>query len=236
MFILNPTSLVSLFKKVLPWIVCICFLFCVAGVPLALVFSPEDYKQGEIVRIMYIHVPSAWLSLAIYGLIALLSFVSLVWNNSVASILAYSAAPTGAVFSAICLITGSIWGRGTWGTWWVWDARLTSMLILLLLYIGYLSLWSSFINKARAERSAAVFAIFSAIDIPIIKFSVDLWSTLHQPASILRKGGISIDSSLLLPLIVMFIFFITFFLMVLVLRFLYLLNSYKINRVIKLRY
>ncbi len=236
MFPFSPTGLVSASKKALPWIAYICFLFCVAGISLALVLSPEDYKQGEIVRIMYIHVPSAWLSLAIYGLIALLSFISLVWNNSVAAVLAYSAAPTGTVFSAICLITGSIWGKGTWGTWWVWDARLTSMLILLLLYIGYLLLWSSFTNKARAEKSAAVFAIFSAINIPIVKFSVDLWSTLHQPASILRKGGISIDKSLLLPLVVMFVFFITFFLMVCALRFLYLLNSYKVKRIIKLRY
>ncbi|MFP3032376.1 MAG: heme ABC transporter permease CcmC, partial [Wolbachia sp.] len=176
MFLLKPTNFSYFSKKALPWLGVICFACFLIGMSLALFFSPEDYKQGEIVRIMYIHVPSAWLALGIYGLIASLSFISLVWNNSVASVLAHAAAPAGTIFSAICLITGSIWGKGTWGTWWVWDARLTSMLILLFLYVGYLSLWSAFDNEARAEKSAAVFAIFSAINIPIVKFSVNLWS------------------------------------------------------------
>ncbi|MDR0772877.1 MAG: heme ABC transporter permease CcmC [Wolbachia pipientis] len=236
MFLLKPTNFTSFSKKALPWIRIICFACFLIGMSLALFFSPEDYKQGEIVRIMYIHVPSAWLALGIYGLIALLSFISLVWSNSIAGILAHAAAPAGTVFSAICLITGSIWGKGTWGTWWVWDARLTSMLILFFLYVGYLSLWSAFDNEARAEKSAAVFAIFSAINIPIVKFSVNLWSTLHQPASILRKGGVAIESSLLLPLIVMFMFCTTFFLVVWILYSLYLINLYKIKREISVRY
>ncbi|OEY87055.1 ABC transporter permease [Wolbachia pipientis] len=234
--LLSPTSFTCFSKKALPWLMVICVLFFIVGILVAVVFSPEDYKQGEIAKVMHIHVPAAWLSLAIYCLIALLSFISLVWNNSVAAILAYSAAPAGVVFSAICLITGSIWGKGTWGTWWVWDARLTSMLILFFLYIGYLALWSSFFNKVRAEKSAAVFAIFSAINIPIVKFSVNLWSTLHQPASIIRRGGIAIDKSFLLPLITMFMFCITFFLVVWILHFLFLINSYKIKREISLRY
>lgn len=203
---------------------------------LALFLSPEDYKQGEIVRIMYLHVPSAWFSLGVYGLIALLSFTSLVWNNSIASVLAHGAAPAGTLFAAICLITGSIWGRGTWGTWWVWDARLTSMLILFFLYIGYLALWNIFDNKERAEKSAAVFAIFSAINIPIVKFSVDLWSTLHQPASIIRKGGIAIENSLLLPLVTMFMFYAAFFLIIWIVYSLYLINLYKIKREVIMRY
>ncbi|MGL9725194.1 MAG: heme ABC transporter permease CcmC [Wolbachia sp.] len=236
MFLLKPTNFTSFSKKVLPWLGVICFAWFLIGMFLALFFSLEDYKQGEIVRIMYIHVPSAWLALEIYGLIALLSFISLIWSNSIASVLAHAAAPAGTIFSAICLITGSIWGKGTWGTWWVWDARLTSMLILFFLYVGYLSLWSAFYNEARAEKSAAVFAIFSAINIPIVKFSVDLWSTLHQPASILRKGGIAIESSLLLSLIVMFIFCTTFFLVVWILYSLYLINLYKIKREISMRY
>ncbi len=236
MFLLKPTNFTSFSKKALPWIGIICFACFLIGVSLALFFSPEDYKQGEIVRIMHIHVPSAWLALGIYGLIALLSFISLIWSNSIAGVLAHAAAPVGTVFSAICLITGSIWGKGTWGAWWVWDARLTSMLILFFLYVGYLSLWSAFDNEARAEKSAAVFAIFSAINIPIVKFSVNLWSTLHQPASILRKGGIAIESSLLLPLIVMFMFYITFFLVVWILYSLYLINLYKIKREISVRY
>lgn len=236
MFLLKPTNFTSFSKKALPWIGIICFACFLIGMSLALFFSPEDYKQGEIVRIMYIHVPSAWLALEIYGLIALLSFISLVWSNSIAGVLVHAAAPAGTVFSAICLITGSIWGKGTWGTWWVWDARLTSMLILFFLYVGYLSLWSAFDNEARAEKSAAVFAIFSAINIPIVKFSVNLWSTLHQPASILRRGGVAIESSLLLPLIVMFMFCTTFFLVVWILYSLYLINLYKIKREIRVRY
>ncbi len=236
MFLLKPTNFSYFSKKALPWLGVICFACFLIGMSLALFFSPEDDKQGEIVRIMYIHVPSAWLALGIYGLIASLSFISLVWNNSIASVLAHAAAPAGTVFSAICLITGSIRGKGTWGTWWVWDARLTSMLILLFLYVGYLSLWSAFDNEARAEKSAAVFAIFSAINIPIVKFSVNLWSTLHQPASILRKGGIAIESSLLLPLVAMFMFCATFFLVVWILYSLYLINLYKIKREISMRY
>ncbi|APR97947.1 heme ABC transporter permease CcmC [Wolbachia endosymbiont of Folsomia candida] len=236
MFLLRPTSFTSFAKKALPWLGAICFLCFLLGIFLALFFSPEDYKQGEIVRIMYLHVPSAWLSLGIYGLIASLSFISLVWNNSIASVLARAAAPSGTIFAAICLITGSIWGKGTWGTWWVWDARLTSMLVLFFLYVGYLSLWSAFDNESRAEKSAAVFAIFSAINIPIVKFSVNLWSTLHQPASIMRKGGIAIEGSLLLPLIVMFMFCTTFFLIVWLLYSLHLINSYKIKREISMRY
>ncbi|MHC3898395.1 MULTISPECIES: heme ABC transporter permease CcmC [Wolbachia] len=236
MFLLKPTNFTSFTKKALPWLGVICFACFLIGMFLALFFSPGDYKQGEIVRIMYLHVPSAWLALGIYGLIASLSFISLVWNNSVASVLAHAAAPAGTVFSAICLITGSIWGKGTWGTWWVWDARLTSMLILFFLYVGYLSLWSAFDNQARAEKSSAVFAIFSAINIPIVKFSVNLWSTLHQPASIFRKGGVAIEGSLLLPLIAMFIFCATFFLVVWILNALHLINLQKIKREISMRY
>lgn len=152
MFLLKPKNFFYFAKKALPWLGVICFACFLAGMFLALFFSPEDYKQGEIVRIMYLHVPSAWFSLGTYGLIALLSFISLVWSNSIASVLAHAAAPVGVVFSAICLITGSIWGKGTWGTWWVWDARLTSMLILFFLYVGYLSLWNAFDNEERAKK------------------------------------------------------------------------------------
>ncbi len=236
MSLLKPTNFSYFSKKALPWLEIMCLTCFLVGAFLALIFSPEDYKQGEIVRIMYLHVPSAWLSLGIYGLVALLSFISLVWNNSIASVLAHAAAPAGTVFSAICLITGSIWGKGTWGTWWVWDARLTSMLILFFLYIGYLSLWSVFDNEERAEKSAAVFAIFSTINIPVVKFSVNLWATLHQPTSIFRSGGIAIEGSLLLPLVVMSMFYVTFFLVVWILYSHYLINLYKIKRKINMQY
>ncbi|MBV0899950.1 MAG: heme ABC transporter permease CcmC [Wolbachia endosymbiont of Fragariocoptes setiger] len=233
---LSIGNLTAFAKKILSYIEVICFMSFALGIYLALFSSPDDYKQGEIVRIMYIHVPSAWLSLSIYSFIAVLSFISLVWSNSIASVLAQSAAPIGTTFTTICLITGSIWGKSTWGTWWVWDARLTSMLILFFLYIGYMLLWNLFENRVRAEKSTAVFAIFSAINIPIVKFSVDLWSTLHQPASIIRSGGIAIEFSLLLPLIVMFIFYITLFLTIWILRSLHLINIFKIRREISIRY
>ncbi|WP_333023160.1 heme ABC transporter permease CcmC [Wolbachia endosymbiont of Pentidionis agamae] len=236
MFILIPTKLISFFKRVLPFLSIKCLACFFIGISYSLFLSPEDYKQGEVVRIMYLHVPSAWLSLGIYSLIAFFSFISLVWNNACASILARAAAPTGIVFSAVCLITGSIWGKGTWGAWWVWDARLTTMLILFFLYSGYILLWSFFDNKARAEKSSALFAIFSAINIPIVKFSVDLWATLHQPASILRRGGIAIESSILLPLIIMLLFFTIFFLITWILNFFYFINSYRIKREISMRY
>ncbi|MCV3769535.1 ABC transporter permease [Wolbachia endosymbiont of Dipetalonema caudispina] len=237
MFLFKSISFSCFLKKVLPWFEVICFVCFLIGVFLALVFSPEDYKQGEIVRIMYLHVPSAWLSLGIYGLITLLSFIFLVWNNnSIVSVLAHAAAPVGMIFSAICLITGSIWGKGTWGAWWVWDARLTSMLVLFFLYIGYLSLWSIIDNDERAKKSAAVFAIFSAVNIPIVKFSVNLWTTLHQSTSIFRSGGIAIERSLLLPLIAMFMFYTTFFLVVWMLYSLYLINLCEIKKEINLQY
>lgn len=227
---LKPKGLMQITKSSLPWLFAFCFVFFIFGVCLALLFSPDDYKQGEIVRIMYIHVPAAWMSLAIYMLVALLSFTFLVWNNIICSILARAASSVGMIFAAICLITGSIWGRGTWGTWWVWDARLTSMLILFFSYTGYLMLWNFFNDKVRAMKSSSVFAIFSAVNVPIIKFSVNLWSTLHQPASILRAGGMAIDNSMLIPLITMFIFFIFLFLILWILSFHELIDTYKIKK------
>ncbi|WFW29595.1 MAG: heme ABC transporter permease CcmC [Wolbachia endosymbiont of Menacanthus eurysternus] len=236
MLLLKLTRLSFFFKKVLPWLCTACFTFFLIGIFLSLFSSPEDYKQGEIVKIMYLHVPSAWLSLGIYLLIAILSFIFLIWDNSIASILARAAASAGIIFSIMCLITGCIWGKGTWGTWWVWDARLTSTLILFFLYIGYFSLWSTFDNEERAKKSAAIFAIFSAINIPIVKFSVNLWTTLHQPASILKNGKIAIESSLLLPLIIMFIFYIILFLIIWIYHSLHLINLYKIKRKINIKY
>ncbi|WP_339047921.1 heme ABC transporter permease CcmC [Candidatus Mesenet endosymbiont of Phosphuga atrata] len=236
MNVLKPKDLMQITRSSLPWLLVFCFIFFICGICLALLFSPDDYKQGEIVRIMYIHVPTAWMSLAIYMLIALLSFAFLVWNNVICSVLARAASSVGMVFAAVCLITGSIWGKGTWGTWWVWDARLTSMLILFFSYVGYLMLWNFFSDEARAMKSASVFAIFSAINVPIVKFSVNLWSTLHQPASILRAGGVAIDSSMLIPLIAMFIFFIFLFLVLWVLNSHKLIDTYKIKKEIVLRF
>ncbi|QXK91730.1 cytochrome c biogenesis protein CcsA [Neoehrlichia mikurensis] len=213
----------------LPLIICLFVLFFISGIYTAFYASPPDYKQGEIVRIMYIHVPAAWISLGAYLLIALLSFLVLIWRNVTASILSHAIAPIGMCFSFICLVTGSIWGKGTWGTWWVWDARLTSMLVLFFLYIGYLALWNFFDNEYRSSRSTAIFTIFSAINIPIIKFSVNIWNTLHQPASILRKNGIAIDISMMIPLLLMFTALSLLFIILLIIRTYTLINIQKIN-------
>ncbi len=172
--------------------------------------SPADYQQGEYIRIMYVHVPCAWLTLAIYSLMAITSFIYLVWHNVVFDLIAKSSASIGALFCFITLITGSLWGKQTWGTWWVWDARLTSMLILFFFYLGYLILSHLTLDKSNNKAPAAL-AIIGFINIPIIKFSVNLWNSLHQPASVFRFGGPSIHSSMLTPLILMFLTFSLYF-------------------------
>ncbi len=175
----------------------------VVGVIMALFMSPSDYQQGEAVRIMYVHVPSAWMGLFVYAFIAAFSFGYLVWRNPLSYLIAKSAAPLGACFTLMCLITGSIWGYPMWGTWWAWDARLTSVLILFFIYLGYMALDGAFDNEEREAKSASVLALVGIINIPIIKYSVEWWNTLHQPASVFRIDGPSIDSSMLWPLLVM---------------------------------
>lgn len=199
------------------------------GLYLALYSSPPDYQQGEMVRVMYVHVPSAWMSLGIYSFIAVCSFSALVWKTRLSYFLAVAAAPIGASFALITLVTGSLWGKPIWGTWWVWDARLTSMLVLFLLYISYITIVNSCSNILRAEKPASVMALIGFINIPIVKFSVDIWYSLHQPASILRIGGPSIHSSMLLPLMIMFTSFILYFILVLLVRTKILLNRQKQN-------
>jgi heme exporter protein C len=182
--------------------------------------SPIDYQQKETVKIMYIHVPSAWMALGIYLLIGILSIISIIARIPTAFLLASSAAPIGMIFALITLVTGSIWGYPIWGTWWVWDARLTSMFVLFMLYIAYLGiLHASSDNIFRAEKPAAVIAILGFINVPIVKFSVNLWNSLHQPASILRSTGPSIDPSMLKPLLIMFLAFIFLFIALCSMRF-----------------
>jgi heme exporter protein C len=188
------------------------------GLHLALVASPADYQQGETVRIMYVHVPSAYLAMAGYGVMAVCSLFYLVWRHPMADMIARSAAPVGCVFALVTLITGSIWGKPMWGAWWVWDARLTSFLLLFILYLGYMALEGAFEHPARERQAAAVLALIGAVNLPIIKFSVDWWSTLHQPASLIRSGGTSIHPSMLTPLLVMLAAFSLFFLWMVLLR------------------
>ena len=166
----------------------------------SLIISPEDYIQSHSVRIMYVHVPSAWISLGTFSIIAILSFFILVFKNKSFILIAKSLAPAGLLFNIIALVTGSIWGKPTWGTWWAWDARITSMLILLLFYIIYILAWRIYEDEEKANRATSLIAILGVINVPIIKFSVDWWSTLHQPASISVFSNTSIHSSMLIPL------------------------------------
>ncbi len=173
-----------------------------AGLFWGLALSPADAVQGEAVRILYVHVPAAWWALAIFAFMGAASFVSLVWRHALADVAARAAAPIGAAYAGLCLFTGALWGAPTWGTFWVWDARLTSMLVLFLTYLGYLALWAAVEEEAKAARLAAILCLAGLINLPIVKFSVDWWSTLHQPASLLRAGGSAIHPAMLWPLLV----------------------------------
>ena len=198
------------------------FLFIVVlsiGLTEALILSPEDYKQSHSVRIMYVHVPAAWISIAIFSLIAFLSIGIFVFKNKKLSLIAKSLAPSGFVFNIIALVTGSIWGKPTWGTWWAWDARITSMLILALFYFMYLLSWRIFENKEKAIRITSIIAILGAINVPIIKFSVDWWSTLHQSSSVNILSKTTIDTSMLIPLVIMTAAFALFSLLIFLMKY-----------------
>jgi len=199
----NPTRFLELVKAVVPWLAALVVILLGTGLYLSFFVAPPDYQQGETVRIMFIHVPAAWLAMFGYTVIALAALGTLIWRHPLADVAAKTAAPIGATFTFVALVTGSLWGKPMWGTYWVWDARLTSVLVLFLLYLGLIALWQSIDELGRAGRAAAILALVGAINVPIIKFSVDWWNTLHQPASVFRMGGSTIDVSLLTPLFVM---------------------------------
>lgn len=180
--------------------------------------SPPDYQQGQFVKIMYLHVPSAWMALGIYSFIGIFSFSYLIWKNPILDLIARQAAAPGAIFAFITLSTGSLWGKPIWGTWWVWDARLTSMLILFFFYISYYALCTTIKDEIVSSKAPAVLAVVGLINIPIVKFSVDMWSTLHQPSSFIRSKGIAIAPQLLKPLLCMFITCILFFILLMIIR------------------
>jgi heme exporter protein C len=206
----NPSTFMRLSGKLLPWLAGLTLALFAAGLFMAF-SSPPDYQQGETVRIMYIHVPAAWLSLACYSLIALSAAGYLIWAHPLADVSAKAAAPIGAVFTLLALVTGSLWGKPMWGTYWVWDARLTSVLILFFLYLGLIALRQAIEEPGRAGRAAAILSLAGAVNIPIIKFSVNWWNTLHQPASVMRAGGSAIHPALLMPLLVMALAFTLLF-------------------------
>jgi heme exporter protein C len=185
----------------------------------ALVLSPEDYLQGDAVRIMYVHVPAAWMSLGIFSFIAFLSVLVFIFKNKNFILIAKSIAPSGFIFNIIALVTGSIWGKPTWGTWWAWDARITSMLILALFYLMYLMAWRIFENKNYVLKVTSFIAIFGSINVPIVKFSVDWWSTLHQPSSVNLISKTTIHSSMLIPLSIMTAAFVLFSLLIFLMKY-----------------
>jgi len=206
----NPNRFNKITEKIQPYILLIAITTLISGLYFGLFDSPKDYQQGDAVRIMYVHVPSAWLASFLYFSLAISCVFYLVWKHPLADLVSSSIAPIGALFSALTLVTGSLWGKPMWGTWWVWDARLTSMLVLFFFYLGYILLSNAFERKIDGSKTASVLAIFGLINLPIVKFSVDWWHTLHQPASIIKIGGPSIDDKMLLPLILM-IFALSFF-------------------------
>ena len=207
----NPNLFFRITDRIMPFLWVATVAAFVAALYFAFFNSPADYQQGETVRIMYIHVPSATLAMAAYVLMALASAMALIFRHPLADAAAKAAAPLGAAFCFLALVTGSIWGKPMWGTWWVWDARLTSMFVLMLLYLGYMAIWRAFDDPHRAASLARVVALVGVINIPIVKFSVDWWNTLHQPASIIRRDGPAIHESILWPLGLMFLAFALLF-------------------------
>jgi heme exporter protein C len=198
----NPARFLRFAERALPWLSGATLLLLAVGLYGAFT-APPDYQQGETVRIMYIHVPSAWLAIFAYVVMTSASLGVLVWRHPLADAAQKTAATLGAAFTFICLVTGSLWGKPMWGTFWVWDARLTSMLVLFLLYLGLIAVRQTMDDTPRGARIAAIMTLVGAIDIPIIKYSVDWWNTLHQPASVFRIDGPAISGSMLWPLIVM---------------------------------
>src|SRR6218665_1041572 len=206
----NPTRFLALTARLLPWLSSITLLLFAVGLYMS--FTTEgDYQQGDTVRIMYVHVPAAWLSMMCYSVMALSAIGTLVWRHPLADVSHKAAAPLGAVFTLIALITGSLWGKPMWGTWWVWDARLTSVFILFLMYLGLIALNRAMDEPGKAARVSAVLILVGFVNIPIIKFSVEWWNTLHQPASVVRMGGPSIDPTFLWPLLTMAVAFTLLF-------------------------
>ena len=215
----EPNKIFSINSRITKYILFLFIIVLSIGLVEALFLSPEDYIQSHSVRIMYVHVPSAWIALGIFSLIALLSVISFIFKNKNFSIIAKSLAPSGFVFNIIALVTGSIWGKPTWGTWWAWDARITSMLILLLFYAMYILAWRIFNEREKVAKITSIIAILGVINVPIIKFSVDWWSTLHQNSSINILSESTIHPSMLLPLLMMTAAFLLFSLLIFLMKY-----------------
>ena len=216
---LEPNRIFSITSKAPKYVLLLFVIVFSIGLLEALIFSPEDYKQSHSVRIMYVHVPAAWISLGIFSSITFLSISGYIFKNRNFFLISKSLAPSGLVFNIIALVTGSIWGKPTWGTWWAWDARITSMLILVLFYLMYLVAWRIYEDKEYVLKITTIIAIFGIINVPIIKYSVDWWNTLHQPASISVLSKSSIHSSMLFPLLIMTAAFALFSLLIFLMKY-----------------
>ncbi len=215
----NLNNTLFIINRLRKFVFALFIIVLLIGLSEALILSPEDYKQSDSVRIMYVHVPSAWISLGIFSLISILSFGILIFKNKNFSLIAKSLAPSGLLFNIIALVTGSIWGRPTWGTWWAWDARITSMLLLAIFYLIYILSWRVIDDNDKAIKTSSIIAIIGLINVPIIKFSVDWWSTLHQPASINLLKESTIHSSMLVPLAIMTAAFALFSLLIFLMKY-----------------
>ncbi len=214
----SPKNFYPFAGQLIPWLAGATILTLTAGLYLGLFVAPPDYQQGQSYRIMFVHVPSAWMSMFVYVLMASAGAVGLVWKTKLAEVLASACAPIGASFTLITLVSGSLWGKPMWGTWWAWDARLTSELILFFLYVGFMALEASIDDARRAARATAVLALVGVVNIPIIHFSVEWWNTLHQPASVTKIGVPSIHPSMLVPLLLMAVGFTLYFATVVLMR------------------
>ena len=215
----NPNNTLKIINKTQKFVFALFIIVLLLGLVEALVLSPEDYKQSDSVRIMYVHVPSAWISLGIFSSISILSFGVFVFKNKNFSLITKSLAPSGFVFSIIALVTGSIWGKPTWGTWWAWDARITSMLLLSIFYLLFITSWKITTDTSKAEKISSIIAIIGLINIPVIKFSVEWWNTLHQPASVKILEETTIHSSMLTPLAIMTAAFALFSLLIFLMKY-----------------
>jgi heme exporter protein C len=214
----SPQRFYRLSHVLVPWLGWLSAILFAVGLYGGLVLAPPDYQQGDSYRIIFIHVPAAWMSMFCYAALAVCGAITLIWRMKLADVVARATAPIGASFTLIALFTGSIWGKPMWGTWWVWDARLTSELILLFLYLGFMALQAAIEDRRNAARAAAVLAVVGVVNLPIIHYSVEWWNTLHQGATITKFGAPSIAMSMLIPLLIMFVAFKTYYFSVMLIR------------------
>jgi len=225
-----PNKILSLSNKFITFLAVLTVFIFFIGVVYALFLSPADYIQGDSVRIMYVHVPSSFIALGCFACLGIASILNLIFKIKFVSLMAKSAAPIGAIFAFISIITGSLWGKPTWGVWWVWDARLTSMLVLLFFYIAYILTWKFFSNFEKANKISSIIAILGSFNLPIIKYSVDWWNTLHQPSSITLTAAPTIHYTMLIPLLIMLIGFIIYSIIIFLMKYKIEVMKFKLNK------